>query len=95
MYTGQQITGKKAQQLVDKGAVIYDTRDPVKYRDGTIPGAINLTLRKVSDVLKHPKTTPIIVFGDDASTVKSTINYISQYGFSNVFLLNSIDDWNK
>lgn len=91
------ITGTKAKKLADKGAVIIDVRDPVAYRDGTLPGAINMSLRQISQIQKYPKTTPIIIFGEGEqdSTLKAAINYIELYGFTKVFSLGNLDNWNK
>lgn len=90
------ITGTKARKLADKGAIIVDVRDPVSFRDGTVPGAINLSLRQLSHLQKHPKTTPIVIFGESAtdSTLLSAINYLTLYGFSKVFSLGTLDNWN-
>lgn len=90
-----QITGKKAQDLVKKGALLIDLRDPVSFRDKSIPGAVNLSLRQVSSVQKHPKATKIVLIGDpaDKGTVTSAGNYLSQYGFQHVYVLPSIDLW--
>lgn len=92
------ITGIKAKKLHStKGAVIVDVRDPVAFRDGTLPDAINLSLRQLSQLQAHPRTTPIILVGEGHTdpTLKAAINYIELYGFDKVFSLGSIDNWNK
>lgn len=97
MMYGQKIAGKKARSLIDKGAVLVDVRNPVAFRDGTLPGAQNLSLRQLSQLLKYPKNTSLILFGEDEDdpTLKSALNYISQYGFSNVYSLGTKDNWEK
>ena len=97
MANGQLITGKKAQTLVTKGAVLVDVRDPVSFRDGSLPGAINMSLRQLSQLQKYPKTTKVVVFGDpkDPVTLKSALNYLEVYGFVNTFSLGNIDSWYK
>lgn len=89
------ITGIKARKLIDKGAIVIDVRDPVSFRDGTVPGATNLSLRQLSHLQKHPKTTPIIIFGASATdpTLLSAINYLTLYGFSQVFSMGTLDNW--
>lgn len=94
---GQKVNGKKAKTLVDKGAVLVDVRNPVAYRDGTLPGAINLSLRQLSQLSSKPKTTPIVLFGDsdDDPTLKSAINYVNLYGFDKVYSLGTKENWEK
>lgn len=94
---GQKVTGKKAKTLVDKGAVLVDVRSPVAYRDGTLPGAINLSLRQLSQLTSKPKNTPIVLFGesDDDPTLKSALNYVNLYGFDKVYSLGTKENWEK
>lgn len=97
MMYGQKVNGKKAQTLVGKGAMLIDVRNPVAFRDGTLPGAVNMSLRQLSQLAAKPKTTPIVVFGEggDDPTLKSALNYIVQYGFSKVYYLESKESWGK
>lgn len=96
MYTGPKINGKKAQKLVDKGnTVLFDMRNGVAFRDGTVPGAINMTLRRISELIKYPKNTNVIIFGEDHDDedVVAAINYAYQMGFTNVYSLGNKDNW--
>lgn len=96
MFTGQRIGGKKAHKLIDKGnTILLDMRDAVAFRDGSIPGAINIPLRRISEVLKYPKTSNIIIFGEgyDDENVKAAINYVYQLGYINVFSLGDKFQW--
>lgn len=97
MVVGQKVTGKKARTLVEKGAILIDLRNPVAFRDGTIPGAINLSLRQLSQLTTKPKTTPVVLFGenDDDPTLKSAINYVNLYGFDKVYSLGTKENWDK
>lgn len=94
---GQKVTGKKAKNLIDKGAILVDVRSPVAFRDGTLPGAINLSLRQLSQLNSKPKNTPIVLFGDsdDDPTLKSAINYVNLYGFDKVYSLGTKENWEK
>jgi rhodanese-related sulfurtransferase len=98
MLPGRPVSGKKARALVERGALLFDTRDPVSFRNGTLPGAVNLQLRQVSSaLLPHPKNTKVIFFGESSSdnTLLSAVNYALQYGYTEVFVMSSIDGWNK
>lgn len=97
MISGQKINGTKAQKLMTKGAILIDVRDGLSFRDHSIPNSINLPLRRISEVLKYPKTTSFIIvgFGHEDSDVKAAINYIGQYGFPIAYSLGDVDNWNK
>jgi rhodanese-related sulfurtransferase len=79
----QHIDKKKAQNLVAKGAMLIDVRDPVAFRDGTIPGAVNISLRRISELVKQPKNRCMILFGtsNDDDTLASALGYVRQFGF--------------
>jgi phage shock protein E len=95
--TGQRISVAKAKQLLAKGAVLLDARTPVHFRDGTIPGAVNLATHQLAQMLKHPKATRIIAFGvtDTDTTVNTVLGYLEQYGFTNLYTIGAIDNWFK
>lgn len=96
MY-GQRVNGTKAKQMVASGAILIDTRDAVKFRDGTIPGAINLPLRRVSEMQRHDRRVKFVVFGDgpDDDNALQTAKYLGLYGFQEVYILESKEAWNK
>lgn len=91
------VAGRRAQKLVEKGAMLIDVRSPVSYRDGTIPGAVNMSLRQISLLTREPKNRSLIFFGesDHDDTLKAAINYAFQYGFMNVYSLGSRENWDK
>jgi hypothetical protein len=94
---GQKINGKRAQKLIEKGAKLYDVRSPIAFRDGTLPGALNLSLRQVSTLISLPKTTKLIFFGDsnEDENLKCIMNYVIQFGFIDVYCLGSKDNWDQ
>ena len=97
MFAGTKISGKKAKKLVSKGAVLIDVRDPVSFRDGSLPGAINLSLRQIINVRAYPITTSIVIFGATSNdpTLSSALSYIEQFGYTKLFTIGGIDEWNK
>lgn len=97
MYTAKQISGKRAKQLVERGAMLIDVRDPVSFRDGSLPGAVNLSLRQLSSLMREPKNRKLVFFGESQSddTLRAAINYAYQFGFADVFSLGSKQNWNK
>lgn len=96
MY-GLRVNGTKAKRLVASGAMLIDARDPVKFRDGTIPGAINLPLRRVSEMMRYDRRVRFVVFGEGPNDENAlqTAKYLGLYGFSGVFILDSKEAWDK
>ncbi len=98
MFVGQKINGMKAKKLIEKkGGLLIDVRPPTSFRDGTLPGAINISLRQISSLLKHPKNTQLIFFADtnDDEDLRAALNYAVQLGFGNIYSLGAKDNWNK
>ena len=93
MYTSTHITGKKAKALVTKGAKLIDTRTPVQFRDGTLPGAVNMSPRQVSALIKYPKNTKLVFFGDDSAAIDAFINYAKSMGFADVYTFGGMENW--
>lgn len=89
MLMGKKISRSKADQMVSKGAKLYDVRDPVSFRDGTIKGAVNMSLRQLTQLYKLPKTDALIFFGtgDDDKTLQMALNYVHQFGFTQVYVI--------
>lgn len=95
MYNSTHIPVAKAKKLVEKGAVLLDVRNPVAFRNGSLPGAVNINARTVSSLLKHPKNTKLIFFGDadDDGTIVTMINYATQMGFMDVYTFGAKEHW--
>lgn len=89
--TVRKINQKQAAKLLERNARLYDVRDAISFRDGTLPGANHLVLRRISELFKLAKGTHIILFGHsyDDPDLLSAINYLEQYGYTNVYNLGS------
>lgn len=90
MLIGKKISRSKADQLISKGAKLYDVRDPVSFRNGTLPGATNMTVRQVSAIQRLNRNEKLIFFGsgEDDDDLKIVLNYVHQFGFTNVYIIN-------
>lgn len=86
MIDAKQISLGKAAKLVNtKGGILVDVRDPVSFRDGTVAGAINLSLRQLSSLQRYSKNTPIVLYSDKMDIdIKTAANYLIQFGFTHV-----------
>ena len=89
--TIKKISLPQLDRLLDRGARLYDMRDAVAFRDGTLQKAQHLVLRRISELFKLPKGTHIILFGTGYNDpeVVSAINYLERYGYLNIYNLGS------
>jgi rhodanese-related sulfurtransferase len=87
-----------AKHYVDtNGAKLIDTRPATEFAKGTLPGATNIVLRNVSTILtKFKKNDVLILFGssDIDTDIALFQNYAEQLGFTNVYSIGSIENWN-
>jgi rhodanese-related sulfurtransferase len=91
------ISVARANKLVDQGAKLIDTRPATEFAKGTLLGATNIVLRNVSTIsTKFKKTDTLILFGvtDTDTDVNQFQNYAEQLGFTNVYSIGSIENWN-
>lgn len=92
------ISGKSARRLVEReGAMLCDARDPVSFRNGSLPGAKNYPIRLISTLLSVNKKTPLVFFGNSNDDTDMTMGakYAEVLGFTNVYLLGAITNWQR
>ncbi|PPD55298.1 MAG: hypothetical protein CTY12_01445 [Methylotenera sp.] len=87
---GKPIDKKRAEQLVEKGALLIDVRDPVSFRDGSLKNAINLPLVNMSQLMTKDKNTKLIFFGKSKSDneLQLALSYAVQLKFEHVLYIN-------
>lgn len=79
----------KAQDKLNKGAMLVDIRSPVKYRDGHIEKSENLPLKNyVNKAMGLPKKSVIILYADDIKDddLSKCVKYSLELGLENVFV---------
>ena len=86
-----EIATTAAQQLLKKGAVFVDIRQPKDFAKSHIPGAVNLPLNKISDgVSTLPKDKPVVVYesglaaGDVCAASRAAAGLLASRGFKEV-----------
>jgi hypothetical protein len=85
-------------QVIDKaakGARVVDLRDPVAFRDGSVHGSTNMTLRQISSLSVHPKDKLLVLVGDpaDEATLKAALRYVEGYGLMNIAVFVPSPGW--
>jgi len=90
------IDSTKAKKLMEKkNAKLIDVRSAIDFSKGSIPNAVNMPIRNVSQLLKIQKNIPLIFVGlsDDDKDMIQAENYALQMGFTEVYNLGSLSNW--
>lgn len=85
----KRISKNKAEELVQRGALLVDMRSPVAFRDGHVTGAVNLPLRNfVNRIMPMDKKTKIIIYSDAMTddVLRQGNTYAESLGFMEVFV---------
>ena len=85
---------ERAKAMVAAGARLVDVRTADEFASGHLPGAINLPLTELS-YRQHelgPRDHPLVVYGD-SSRSRNAVKALTQWGFTDVVELGSIDNW--
>jgi rhodanese-related sulfurtransferase len=91
------LTPMERAELADRlernpnNVLLVDTRSPTDFRRGTIPGAVNLTLRDVPhdvDTERFERYGVVVVFGEDpgSATARAVAKRLLRRGVDNVYL---------
>ena len=73
---------------------LVDVRTAEEFREGYIPGAINIDLQQLQNKLnKIPKDKPVIVYCRSGNRSSFATNILNQSGYTEVYDLGGIIDW--
>ncbi len=97
-----EINKTDAVTKIDEGAILIDVRSSQEYEDNHIDGAININ---VDDILNTEGALvynnseigfnkTIIVYCRSGARSKNAANKLVELGYTNVYDLGSIDNWN-
>lgn len=93
------LTYEDAVKLIDKGAIIVDVRTDAEYDERHIENALLIPLDTISeDVLEEKirdKDSYIIVYCKSGSRSKKAQEELNNLGYTNVYNLGSIDNYQK
>jgi phage shock protein E len=71
--------------LINEGAYLVDVRTPAEFANGSVNGAVNIPLDKISNQLaKFKPKSHIIVFCRSGNRSSQAKSILEQYGFTNV-----------
>ena len=84
------IDKNEAKELIkDNMITIADIRDPDSYKEGNIPGSINLTDENIEEFIETAdRNAPLLVYCYHGNSSMGAAEYLANNGFSSVFSLN-------
>ena len=77
------------------GGVLLDVRTPEEFREGYIPGAVNIplqTMEKTANVVKD-KDTPLFVYCRSGVRSRQAVSALQHMGYTHVKNLGGIAAW--
>lgn len=86
------ISGRRAQVLVDRGAVLVDVRSELEFLVRHIDGARNIPLAELRDRVDElgARDAPVVLYGWTGSRSAEAARILREAGFSRVFDAGSI-----
>lgn len=90
-YRNQQneINFTELKEMVSKGAILIDVRSPQEFREGHLPGAINIPEYEIKRVRNEiPKLNQqIILYCQYGGRSRDAYNQMKRIGYSNLYTL--------
>ena len=77
------------------GAVLVDVRTPEEYRDGHVPGSINVPLQQIEDIELEiaEKNTPLYVYCRSGARSRQAAALLKEMGYEDVHNIGGILDY--
>ena len=84
-----------AQFRQTDGAVLVDVRTPEEYRDGHVPGSINVPLQQIEDIELEvaEKNTPLYVYCRSGARSRQATALLKEMGYEDVHNIGGILDY--
>ncbi|UUV21019.1 rhodanese-like domain-containing protein [Paenimyroides aestuarii] len=95
----QNIEMDQLMKLTEKAPILIDVRSTEEYKEGTIPGAMNLNIHEeeFTRTVRHfPKDRELIVFCQSGERSAEAYELLKSFGFEKVSQLNGgYEHWKK
>ena len=77
------------------GAILLDVRTPEEFRQGYIPGSVNIPLQSLEDIqgVAESEDTPLYVYCYSGSRSRQAAALLDRMGYSNVKNIGGIAAW--
>lgn len=87
------------EKIINEGAVVVDVRTTDEYNEKHIGGAVLLTLDTINEdtvsSVIDSKDTPIIVYCRSGNRSSQALTKLESLGYTEVYDLGSIDNWEE
>ena len=83
------------EKIINEGAILVDVRTEEEYNSNHIGGAINIPIDSISSAVSLSKDNPIIVYCETGNRSSQALEKLEALGYSNVYDLGSIDNWEE
>lgn len=83
------------EKIINEGAVLVDVRTEDEYNNKHIGGAINVPIDSISSAVSLSKDNPIIVYCETGNRSSQALEKLEALGYSNVYDLGSINNWEE
>jgi len=85
---------RKAMRKEDEPMTLIDVRTPAEYRDGHIPGAINIPHTKIAKKPPlRPKDTLLVVYCRSGNRAMAARTHLRRHGFERVANFGGVGKW--
>lgn len=86
-----------AKEKIENGAILLDVRTPLEYSEKHVEGAVSLPVDDINEAsveeLVDSKDTVIIVYCMSGNRSGRAVSILEDLGYTNVYDLGSIDNW--
>ena len=93
--TGDPTVGDEARRRVEAGATLVDVRSPEEFAEGHLPGAVNIPVGELAQLLGElgPTSTPVVVYCRSGARSSRAERLLKEQGFQDVFNLGPMSAW--
>lgn len=87
------------EKIINNGALLVDVRSKEEYNENHINGAINIDVNDINEdsisEIIFSLNTEIILYSNNGSRSSQAKELLKEYGYSNVYDLGAISNWNE
>lgn len=88
------LSGQKAHELVDAGAVLVDVRSPEEFAQGHIDGALNIPIGELEQRMGElPKEKDIVLYCRSGARSSRGRSMLTNAGYAKVHNLGAMSNW--
>ncbi|MCS6934555.1 MAG: rhodanese-like domain-containing protein [Chitinophagales bacterium] len=78
-------TDTRLEDALNNGAMLIDVRTPAEFKQGSVPGAINIPVEVIAEQTNRiPRHQPVVVFCRSGNRSERAKNILETKGYKNV-----------